>query len=258
MIRIVAIAFVSVIVLSCGNKRNETAMSIPYTFDMIEFLRESDSCNAKIDAVPCVSYEVTYPKFFGLPQAANDSLIKRMALIVGANDNIPTDSLTFEKSAQAFMEDYNAVNAEFPGMENPWSYAAVFSVKILSDTLVSLTADVEYYTGGAHGGYGTTFINVHPITGVTVGLSDILKAGYEQSLTRIAEQEFRKNLELSPTDDLYEAGFEFPDGKFVLNNNYGFTQEGIHFVYNPYEIAPYAMGSQSFIIPYEAIQSLLK
>ena len=44
----------------------------------------------------------------------------------------------------------------------------------------------------------------------------------------------------------------FPSENFILGN------ETITFVYNPYEIAPYAVGSTELIIPFGDIKDLLK
>ncbi len=44
----------------------------------------------------------------------------------------------------------------------------------------------------------------------------------------------------------------FPSENFILGD------ETITFVYNPYEIAPYAMGSTELIIPFSDIEKLLK
>lgn len=43
-----------------------------------------------------------------------------------------------------------------------------------------------------------------------------------------------------------------------MNDNFALTKEGIKFIFNPYEIAPYAMGQQEFTIPYSALQAIAK
>ncbi|NJK82479.1 MAG: DUF3298 domain-containing protein [Saprospiraceae bacterium] len=43
-----------------------------------------------------------------------------------------------------------------------------------------------------------------------------------------------------------------------MNDNFALTSEGVAFMFNPYEIAPYAMGQQQFTIPYTALQAIAK
>ncbi|MFZ6013440.1 MAG: RsiV family protein, partial [Bacteroidota bacterium] len=111
---------------------------------------------------------------------------------------------------------------------------------------------------GAHGGAGTYFINMNPQTGKEVKLDDILKSGYANVLLKEGEKAFRMVRDLADTTSFYDYGFEFPDNKFQLNDNYGFIQEGIVFFYNRYEIAPYAAGPTQIVIPYEKLRGWLK
>jgi hypothetical protein len=205
----------------------------------------------------CASYTIEYPAFHGLSSEANDSLQKKMSAAVDTGNPL-ADSLSFEAAGKRFVKDFDEAKKEFPESAMGWYYNARVEVTILSDTLLSLSARNESFTGGAHGGYGTYFININPVTGASLTLRDFLKAGYEEDLRKIAEQEFRKSLEMSDTTSWAEQGFEFPDDKFQLNSNYGFTSQGILFVFNIYEIGPYVLGAQEFLIPYNKIKSWLK
>ena len=127
-----------------------------------------------------------------------------------------------------------------------------------SDTLISITVAQDYYTGGAHGGAETYFINVNPKTGAEFTLDNLFKTGYQEALTNAGEQIFRKVHELPDTASLNENYYEFPDDKFQLNQNYGFRKDGIVFYYNNYEIAPYAAGPTEVVIPYESVRTWIK
>ncbi len=75
-------------------------------------------------------------------------------------------------------------------------------------------------------------------------------------LTPIAEVYFRKARQLSPTADLKEAGFWFPDGRFKLNENFGLTDTALLFNFNMYEIAARSMGETRIAIPLTGIPGL--
>jgi len=55
-----------------------------------------------------------------------------------------------------------------------------------------------------------------------------------------------------------EAGFYFDNDVFTLTDNFAITKKGLKFVYNPYEVAPYALGQQEIMIPYALIKELIR
>jgi hypothetical protein len=91
-----------------------------------------------------------------------------------------------------------------------------------------------------------------------VTLESILTEGALPRLTAITERHFRAKRELGPTADLKEEGFWWKDGRFHLNENYGFGETSLTFFYNQYEVAPYSMGVTEVEIPYAEIAHLLR
>ena len=80
---------------------------------------------------------------------------------------------------------------------------------------------------------------------------------------------FRKQNEIADSSTLADAGYfifgdgdNFEDGpnygKFHFNNNMAITKDGIQFLYNAYEMAPYAAGRPSITLPYAMLQPYLK
>ena len=209
------------------------------------------------DTMDCAYYEVNYPLFNGLDTSVLQLLAKRMDAAVSMG-NPEADGQSMTEIGQGFIQDYLDFRNEIPDMSGGWSYSADITVEVLTDTLLSLTVKEEYFTGGAHGGYGTYFINIDPRTGADFTLSNLLRQGYEVTLTNLGEKSFRKVRELPDTASFVENYFEFPDDKFVLNRNFGFTKEGIVFYYNSYEIAPYASGPTEVLIAYTDLKEWLK
>lgn len=123
-------------------------------------------------------------------------------------------------------------------------------------TLVYL-ATVDYYEGGAHGINQLITMNFEAKTGRQLSLSDIFASGYEQPLKNILLKALKAKTGCTTMGALKEKGYLysmdiFPSENFILG------EETITFVYNPYEIAPYAMGSTELIIPYSDVDKLLK
>jgi len=61
-----------------------------------------------------------------------------------------------------------------------------------------------------------------------------------------------------PMDADLESQFFGMESGFVLPENIFFEKEGLRFIYNSYEIASYAQGSQTFILTYETLKPFLK
>jgi hypothetical protein len=132
-------------------------------------------------------------------------------------------------------------------------------VKVIrqDSALLALEYGGYSYQGGAHGGSFTGFVNWDVKTDKQVTLDDILVSGYQAQLTKIAEKIFRKDEKLTDTSSLANDYF-FKDNKFALNENYSITPAGIRFVYNQYEIKPYAAGQTELVLPYSQIKTLMR
>ena len=118
-------------------------------------------------------------------------------------------------------------------------------------------ATIDYYEGGAHGSNQLITLNFETKTGRQLMLSDIFATGYEQPLKNILLKALKAKTGCTTLNALRDKGYLysmdiFPSENFILG------EETITFIYNPYEIAPYAMGSTELIIPYSDVDKILK
>lgn len=114
------------------------------------------------------------------------------------------------------------------------------------------------YLGGAHG--------TSALFGVTFRKSDMRRMGWEivrnyanDSFQELMRKGLREYFEVKSDDELKNM-FLNPDNIYSLPLPECpplFTDHGIMFVYNPYEIGPYAAGMPTFTIPYADIQPYL-
>lgn len=110
------------------------------------------------------------------------------------------------------------------------------------------------YMGGAHGSYRVHYLNIDTKKHNILTIGDVVTDVKE--LTRIAEQYFIENAKKN--DITYPDDFWFENNQFALPQEIGFTDSAIILQYNVYEVACYAAGDFEIIIPYSAIQHLLK
>jgi hypothetical protein len=122
--------------------------------------------------------------------------------------------------------------------------------------VVVYEATIDYYEGGAHGINQLITFNFDIATGKQITLADIFAPGYESQLKNTLLKALKSKTGLNSMDELKDAGYLysmdiFPSENFILND------ETITFVYNPYEIAPYAVGSIELIITYSEVSKIL-
>ncbi len=239
------------IVSSCSKGPKEELTAV----EMKQFLAESTpGCNA--DSMACARFEVNYPEFPGLDPIVEIKLQERFAVAISGGEKSTAKSM--EAEGKEFIDDYNDFKKQTPDYTVGWYRDVSITLLLFNDSLLSLQLTDESYAGGAHGNYALTFMNVRPGTGAPFLLTDFLKPGYESELNRMGEEVFRKNRDLPDTASFEFNGYTFDGNHFALNENYGFSQEGISFYFNSYEIAPYALGPTEVLIPYDRIREWIK
>lgn len=242
------------ILFSCGTPTEKKEK--PISFEM-KTLRMESKGGCSSDTLQCAYFEVLYPEFSGIDTSVLKIINRRLDEAVSLG-NPESQGQSMREIGQIFIQDYDEFKSEIPDAFGGWHYLAKVTVEVLTDSLLSLSVNDEYYTGGAHGGSGMYFINVNPKTGAEFTLDNLLRADYQEALTNLGNKIFRETRELADTASLSDNYFEFPEDRFELNKNYGFKKEGIVFYYNNYEIAPYAAGPTEILIPYEDLSDWLK
>lgn len=224
--------------------------TVTYTSQVIH--KRAADCGNKADSA-CTVVDIKYPVFKGKP-VLNDT-IKHKLLTVFMFGEKPDTGLN--SMAANFLKAYTDAKKDDPRSQMFYTLESYVKVIRQDSALLSLEYGGYAYQGGAHGASFTGFINWDGKTDKLVTLDDILVSGYKPQLTKIAEKIFRKDEKLSDTSSLANDYF-FTNNKFALNENYSINPGGIRFVYNQYEIKPYAAGQTELIIPYSKIKTLMR
>ena len=112
------------------------------------------------------------------------------------------------------------------------------------------------YTGGPHGIYGSLYTNIDLHTLRIIQLKDLFKSDYESELATLICLQLMKDMEVDNMEDLQELGYGYME-EITPTENFIIEKEGILFVYNIYDIAPYALGITSVLVPYDTLKPLL-
>ena len=220
-------------------------------YQYITFKQRAADCGNKPDS-GCTVIQIKYPAFHGAP-ALNDTVRHRAAGLFGVYQKSDT---SFKHFAARFMKAYQQENA---GLNKKWIYTLQTTASVIrqDSSLIAMQFSGYSFRGGAHGSSLTMFMNWDTKAQKVIKLSDILVDGYQHPLDSIGEMIFRAEEKISDTEPLKNNYF-FVKDKFALNDNFLITPTGLRFVYNEYEIKPYAAGKTELFIPYTQIQPLLR
>ena len=122
------------------------------------------------------------------------------------------------------------------------------------DSIMSYMAQTDCYLGGAHGSHVVQYYNFDRATGKLLGIGDIVPAGKETMVLKAMEDKLCKDWEAKDLADLQEKTGITMLGDLYLTNNFLIKGDSILFLFNQYEIAPYAAGLISVTILSPSIQ----
>jgi len=115
----------------------------------------------------------------------------------------------------------------------------------------------ESYYGGAHGSHNYQYKVIDTDTGKLLKEKDIFAEGYEKELNLLLLNAIAAQNEVNTAEELAELGY-FGATELTSNDNFILDDEGITYLYNEYEIAPYVLGAVKVFIPYDKLQMILK
>ncbi|MDR2797145.1 MAG: RsiV family protein [Treponema sp.] len=158
------------------------------------------------------------------------------------------------KSSPMLLDEYKD---QFLGTLN-WEYTETLEASAPRPQVLVISRNLEYYLGGAHGmrekRYFVIFQDTHRVQRLV--LEDLIEPASRSRLEVLVAQALRSEANLEPDEPLSQGGF-FED-TVEVPDNFFLTPEGLGFHWDPYEIAPYVMGSIEVLLPYEQIQDILK
>lgn len=224
-------------------------------------------CTSKYKNCPHakISYSVFVTKDTGLNAYLNNE-VKKILLYSSDTTEFPT---IYAYINRYFVEN-RALKAEgdYDNESSAWENENTIIPLPRIGNYFTLVSNQYTYEGGAHPNSYTTFKTYDITNRKELKINELLLVK-DTALLRIGESYFRKENKIADTSSLADAAFfifgegdDFEEstqyGKFHFNDNFALTKNGIQFLYNNYEIGPYAVGASSFIIPYEVLKPYLK
>lgn len=129
-------------------------------------------------------------------------------------------------------------------------------VQFYHKNLLTYRINYNEYTGGAHGIYTTTFLNIDLSNLSQLKLDDIFVNDYKEALTDLLWNQLMADQRVTSHEELEEMGYG-STGDIAPTENFYLDEDGITFFYNVYDITPYAMGPVEIKIPYVMMEHLM-
>lgn len=157
-----------------------------------------------------------------------------------------------------YIEDLNNKENEGTNIGSWYSYYRNIESEALFYEGDLLIYKIFYneYTGGAHGSYMTTYLNMDLKNVRPLSLSDLFVGEYEEALTDLLWNQLTMQVKVTGREELEEMGYGLT-GDLLPTENFYLDKEGITFHYNVYDFTPYVMGETEIKLPYEMISHLL-
>ena len=257
---LVSIALICFGCVNNPNKTNVSKITVESNFpsDKLEFSSFTDSTVyhiANIDSMPClnVTVDITYPLATGV--AGNDQLLIKdfVANCIGKEF---AGKATIEDAVKALTNsEIKKYKSEVCGStpetkvigENWMNYEYYTKNNILYNAhgILSYSCYVYTFTGGAHG-MNTTSCYVYDVyENQEIGINSIFKEEFLPNILSLLREQLASH-ECAESIDMSYVN---------VTENFFADEVGIHWIYNPYEIAPYAVGVIEVVLPYSKIEN---
>lgn len=258
--RIITYILTMLLLLACKN--NDGVNDIPFETITAD---KTISLSSEEHAPSCrvhLKLESATSKAGHIGELINETVIKKFLdphgekdMKIAAEKFISTYTDNYKKTMQPlYNQDRNDASKRF---WYEYHYILEATTQKGTDNTITYLTTIDYYEGGAHGINQQQILNFDSRTGLLLTLKDIFVSGYEQPLKDLLLKALLsktgcKNIRALRAQGYLSSMDIFPTENFILGS------ETITFIYNPSEIAPYAMGSTQLIIPYSDLDKLIK
>ena len=225
-------------------------------FSPQSFERVSADCDS---AGPCARIRIGYPDITRAPTPAVRESVQAYIMdfvLRRTDDSLRAPSV--DAVMQDFLDSFETFRRDFPDAGQAWEIDRQVAVLPSVEGICSIEARVFENTGGAHPNTSIRLASFDTRNGKRLSLGDLLVPGYEARLAQLGEGAFRSARSLPPDSSFGDSGFWFEGGRFRLPPGFAVTTDGLRFYFNPYEIAPYALGPTDFLVPFTQIEAMIR
>lgn len=250
-----AILMVIIAITSCKKTQQNIPAGEKWKFDKLSLEKkvflDNDSTKGGIE----LSFEFNYPSKIG-----NDSLLSiiqsNFAMAFAGDDykNLDPQSAFDTLTNRSINESLDIAKLAIKDRSDLSDYYKNVTTSVFDTTDMTITARTETneYMGGAHGSQYISYYNIDTRNGSVIKGDKLFKSGSQDKLTQYIKEDLAKTLN-SQGDTITLLDPE----SIVPSENFYFNNQGIVYVYNSYEVAPYSDGLVEVTLPYAKIKDMI-
>lgn len=203
----------------------------------------------------CLEVIVDYPFLNGVKPAIQDRINGAIAqeIIASLDMGDTTGTITIGQAILEWANVFQEYLSEDPGERVVFTYQCEGKGRIYENYAIT-ELPASTYTGGAHPNYYIYLSTYNLTTGDVIELEDIIVDN--KAFNTIVEKAFYDFIEADGERPIEKENY-FWDKGFYLPANFAITEKGLQFIYNPYEITAYALGSFDFMVPYADLEGII-
>lgn len=231
----------SLLLLGCKNEKKLTIEPVHYA---------SETCAG------CPKVDITLPKVLERTKVGRTlerALREEVILLLTFDEEI--EATTIEEAVASFNKGYTELKERFLDETDVWEAKIDAQVSHEDKNILTLHLDSYMYTGGAHGYDAVRYLNFDKKKGKELENWELFRN--VPDFEKFAEEKFRSKENISKGNSINSTGFMFERDAFYLPENIGFTEKGLHLIYNQYEVASYADGPIELLLPYAEVKKYL-
>ncbi len=161
----------------------------------------------------------------------------------------------YRKSNEPFLKQLSELKGSKAFLDNMVAIQGI--AMYLDDQILSYSYERYAYMGGAHGNSSRFLYNFDLRTALPITEKDLFIENYEILLAQIIKEKIvDDNAEIESVADLND--FDFFEDQIHPNDNFFITPDGLAYVYNPYDIAPYSTGQIGVLVTYDTLKPILR
>lgn len=207
-----------------------------------------DYATSKMEATAVINNWIT--KQIGTPDEIKTKNMSRLVKEVG---NAYMDSV--KKDITAEQKEYENADNEFALPPAPQEYHFVVKPAYTTDKFVSYTATTNAYFGGAHGASMLTTAVFTLPEGNKLTYKDMFNESNLGDVRSLVIDSIKTQYFHIDTDSAFaEVVIDSPENLNLPQQVPYFLKDGVAFVYNEYEIAPYSAGMPRCVVSYDQLK----
>ena len=218
-----------------------------------------------VEDSPSITIDISIPVVKSLNKNISNKLDKTLTSMIFEEEEINLNKAVQEfcrKRKEEFVLSINEYISDNGGNVPEFFHGLYYSITANAESglngYINYTVTQDAYLGGAHPNSYKSTIIFNPINGNTVTLDDILKPEYTEELTALLTAKLLKEHNARSIKEAQEIGFFISEPGVPIPSSYTFDNNGIMFIYNTYEIAPYVFGAIHLTLTYDELKDLLK